>query len=50
MEKATLFLRERGLNPDFKLKGSEFDGTLLELLREYETTNITTKRGSSIVR
>ena len=37
MEKATLFLRKKGLNHDFRLKGSDFNGTLLELLREYNS-------------
>jgi len=40
MEKATLFLRKKGINHDFKLKGSDFDGSLLELLREYESTEV----------
>jgi len=33
--KANVFLRNKGLNHDFKIKGGDFDGTLLELLTEY---------------
>lgn len=36
MEKATQFLRDKGLNHSFKLDGGNFKGNLLELLREYE--------------
>ena len=33
--KPHLILREKGLNCDFKLKGSDFDGSLLDLLNEF---------------
>ncbi len=33
--KPHLILREKGLNFDFKLKGSDFDGSLLDLLNEF---------------
>jgi hypothetical protein len=33
--KPHLILREKGLNPDFKLKGGSFDNTLLNLLNEF---------------
>ena len=35
--KANVFLRKKGLNYDFKLKGSNFKGTLLDLLNEYDS-------------
>lgn len=34
--KANVFLRKIGLNFSFRLKGFHFDGTLLELLQEYD--------------
>lgn len=36
MEKAVLFLREKGVNHAFKIEGGNFDGSILDLLREYE--------------
>lgn len=33
---SSLFLRELGLNWSFKLKGADFDGNLLELLKKYD--------------
>ena len=34
--KPNVYLRNKGLNFDFKLKGSEFEGTLQDLLIDYK--------------
>ena len=34
--KANVFLRKKGLNWNFRLKGSEFNGNLLDLLNDYK--------------
>ncbi len=34
--KTNVFLRKKGLNHSFKLKGSDFNGTLLDLLNAYK--------------
>ena len=34
--KPNIFLRNKGLNWQFRLKGSEFNGNLLDLLNDYK--------------
>ena len=50
METATLFLRKKGLNHDFKLKGSNFNGSILELLREFKTENDVALKQADVIK
>jgi len=38
--KTHIILREKGLNPDFKLEGGNFKGTILDLINEFYYTKV----------